>query len=149
MEDEVFHDENSASSGFDFLLGALKKIDGVNVDLALNRFSGITEIYIDTVRYTVKKLKSNCEIMSGFLADGNIKSFEISVHTLKSSLAQAGIIELSKTAAKFETSARNEDFDFCQKEFPAFKEKLIKLYEEMTAVFLAAESLAGKDSGVK
>ena len=139
QQDGLLNESQPACSD-EVVLEALKKIEDVDVDYALARFSGVAEIYVEIVEYVVKKLKPDCEKLTVFLADGNMKSFEISVHTLKSSLAQAGIMELSKTAAKFETSARNKDFDFCHKEFPVFKEKLIKLYEEISPVFPNAQS---------
>jgi len=43
-------------------------------------------------------------------------------------------MSLSETALRLETAAKSNDFDFCVQRFPVFRNKLLKLNNDLTAV---------------
>jgi len=42
---------------------------------------------------------------------------------------------LSEAALRLETSAKDNDFAFCVERFPALRNKLVKLHEELSVIF--------------
>jgi len=124
--------DDETVSGF---MSALEKIDEINSGIGLNRFSGMENMYSETLEAFTKDMLSNCIAMSDSLAYGDTQSFAISVHAMKSALSTIGAMNLSETAAKLEAAARNKDIEYCMTRFPAFMEKLLSLYERLSAVF--------------
>jgi len=58
---------------------------------------------------------------------------------MKSMLAIIGAQSLSAKALELETASQNSDIDFCTRQFPQFKEKLLTLHKNLSLVFLATE----------
>ena len=137
-------DMNNVTSGF---LDIVKKIDGINTEIALSRVSGMENMYYDTLSLFHKKLRNECTIMSGFIEAGDVKSFSIAVHSMKSQLSTIGAMELSKTAQALEAAAKNNESDYCTANFPDFNEKLLNLHKQISGIFPAETS--GNKAGTK
>jgi signal transduction histidine kinase/CheY-like chemotaxis protein/HPt (histidine-containing phosphotransfer) domain-containing protein/HAMP domain-containing protein len=129
------HDGETVS---DFML-ALEKIDEINTEIGLNHFSGMENMYNETLEAFTKDMPSNCTAMSDSQAYGNMQNFAISVHAMKSALSTIGAMNLSEAAAKLETAAKNKDIEYCMTQFPAFKEKLLSLHEQLSSIYLFPE----------
>jgi hypothetical protein len=57
-------------------------------------------------------------------------------------------MSLSETALRLETAAKGNDFDFCVQRFPVFRNKLLKLHNDLSAVLQEdAETEKKKMSG--
>jgi signal transduction histidine kinase/response regulator RpfG family c-di-GMP phosphodiesterase/HAMP domain-containing protein len=126
---------------------ALEKIDEINTEIGLNRVSGMENMYSETLEAFTKEMLSNCTAMSDSLSYGDMQSFAIAVHAMKSALSTIGAMNLSETAAKLETAARNKDTEYCMARFPAFKEKLLSLHEKLSAVFPEKKTESRKENG--
>jgi signal transduction histidine kinase/FixJ family two-component response regulator len=128
-EPEKAEEENSE------FLQALMKIDDINVEVGLSRVSGMENMYKETLDLFNQKLIPECDNMYNMINYGDINGFSISVHAMKSALSTIGAMSLSETALRLETSAKENDFGFCVDRFPAFRNKLVKLHEELSVVF--------------
>ena len=131
-------------SGF---LHDLGEIDEINTEIGLSRFSGIEDMYQDTTQMFHKKIKPECEKMSSHLDNKDLKNFSVLIHAMKTSLSTIGAIRLSEAALKLETASKKEDNDFCRKNFPPLKEKLLSLYEQLSAIFPETKAESKKELG--
>jgi HPt (histidine-containing phosphotransfer) domain-containing protein len=102
-------------------------------------------MYRETLELFDKKLVRECDAMSAKIHNGDIKSFSITVHAMKSALSTIGAMALSETAAKLETASKDNDIEYCAERFPAFKDKLLNLHEELSAIFQDGGAAAGKE----
>ncbi|MDR0487759.1 MAG: response regulator, partial [Treponema sp.] len=132
------------SGGF---LDALNKVGGINTEIGLSRVSGIEKMYRETLELFNKKLVRECDSMSADIHNGNIKNFSISVHAMKSALSTIGAMGLSETASKLETASKDNDIEYCTERFPAFKDNLLSLHEELSGVFPGDEASVEKAAG--
>jgi len=126
----------------------IRKIDEINTDIGIRRFSGMKDILYNTLKMFYKNIPSECRNMTSFLETKDLNSFIISVHTMKSSLATIGVMRLSETAFELETASKNGDYDYCMEQFPELKEKLLALHEKLSVVF-PNEEILKKESGDK
>jgi len=129
------------------LMRALEKVDEINTEIGLSRVSGIENMYSETLEAFTKDILSNCTAMSASLAYGDMQSFSISVHAVKSVLSTIGAMNLSEAAAKLETAAKNKDIEYCMTRFPAFKEKLLSLHEQLSTIFREKKNEFKKKGG--
>ncbi|MCL2009472.1 MAG: ATP-binding protein, partial [Synergistaceae bacterium] len=121
-------------------LDAVKKIGAINTEIGLSRVSGMRDIYHDILELFHKKLPGEWEAMSAFMNAPDMKGFSIAVHSMKSQLAAIGAMALSGTAQKLETASKDDAMDYCAAHFPAFKENLIALHTQLSAVFPVKEA---------
>jgi HPt (histidine-containing phosphotransfer) domain-containing protein len=124
---------------------ALEKIDEINTEIGLNRFSGMENMYNETLEAFTKDMLSNCIGISDSLAYGDTQSFAIAVHAMKSALSTIGAMNLSEAAAKLETAAKNKEIEYCMTRFPAFMEKFLSLHEQLSSIY--SYSFPGKKIG--
>jgi CheY-like chemotaxis protein len=125
---------NDGETDSDFL-SALSEIDEINVEIGLSRVSGMENMYRETLELFNQKIIAECDDMYSKIRHGDVSSFSISVHAMKSALSTIGAMSLSETALRLETAAKDNDFEFCVQKFPAFREKLVNLHKELSAVF--------------
>jgi CheY-like chemotaxis protein len=130
------------SGGF---LDALNKAGEINTEIGLSRVSGMEKMYRETLELFNKKLVTECDAMSAKIHNGDIKNFSISVHAMKSALSTIGAMSLSETASKLETASKNNDVEYCTERFPSFKDKLLNLHEELSAIFTGDGVVAEKE----
>jgi len=71
---------------------------------------------------------------NGVYKEGDIQSYIISVHGMKSALANVGEAELSAAAAKLEQEGRNRDAALMESETPEFLEKLRTIVGKLKAL---------------
>jgi signal transduction histidine kinase/response regulator RpfG family c-di-GMP phosphodiesterase len=125
------YNENDANSEF---ISALNKIGEINIEIGLEQVSGMENMYQETLVNFNKKLVNDCANMYNKLNYGDINEFEISIHSMKSALATIGAVNLAETALKLETAAKNKDINFCAQKFPAFRNQLLKLNKDLSAI---------------
>ena len=133
--------EEEESSEF---LQAMTKIDDINVEVGLSRVSGMENMYKETLELFNQKLIPECDNMYNMINYGDINGFSISVHAMKSALSTIGAMSLSESAFRLETAAKENDFGFCVERFPSFRNKLVKLHEELSVVFPNSEEKKGR-----
>jgi signal transduction histidine kinase/DNA-binding NarL/FixJ family response regulator/HPt (histidine-containing phosphotransfer) domain-containing protein len=131
-------------------LSELYKIDEIDVEIGLKRVSGMENMYRETVELFNQKLVPDCIGMYDKINFGDISGFAIAVHAMKSALSTIGAMSLAETALKLETAAKGNDFEFCVQRFPVFRNKLLKLNKDLTAIFQEqAETKKKKMTGDK
>ncbi|WP_461246079.1 hybrid sensor histidine kinase/response regulator [Treponema sp. R6D11] len=143
-KEETQKDKEKTNSEF---ISALNKINDINAEIGLSRVSGIENMYKETLELFSKKIAPDCNSMSDKLNNRDIKGFSILVHSMKSGLSTIGAMNLSDTALRLETASKNDDLEFCTQRFPAFKEKLLNLNEQLSAVFPKKVEEAKKKNG--
>ena len=122
--------QETPHSDFQLPLSILKTIDGLNVDSALDAMSGLQDVYLDTVKLTVKLLPERIDKMDQFI-DSDIKSFTLEVHGLKSVLKNIGATDLGNKASWLERAALENDQPFCIEYYPSFRTALVELEERL------------------
>ena len=88
------------------------------------------EIFARDIVKSIAVLEETCKNPESF-EDEDIKTYTISVHGLKSSLAYMGESALSQTAAKLEQAGRNKDAAEISAETPRFLSELRALVEKL------------------
>lgn len=142
LEKEWSDDSESRESG-DSITERLKSIEFLDVDSALEAVGGLREIYEQSVSVTVRLLPETVKKMDAYLAEGDIGKFAIEVHGMKSVLRNIGANTLGSMAAWLENAAKTSEVNYCNENYPHFKELLLKFEEA------AREVLAGDRDKVK
>jgi signal transduction histidine kinase/response regulator RpfG family c-di-GMP phosphodiesterase len=128
------NNEEDEDTSNDFI-SKLSEIDEINVETGLRRVSGMENMYRETVELFNRKIVPECDEMNNKMKHGDLSGFSISVHAMKSALSTIGAMSLSDTALRLETASKDNDIEFCVQRFPVFRNKLLKLHEELSAVF--------------
>ncbi|MCL2690303.1 MAG: ATP-binding protein [Chitinispirillia bacterium] len=111
-------------------LALLKRVDGLNVNGALDAMSGLEDVYIDTVKLTVRLLPERLDKMDNYIVS-DMKSFTVEVHGLKSVLKNIGAAALGNSAAMLERAALEDNTLYCSEYYPPFKTGLIALKDAL------------------
>jgi len=82
--------------------------------------------------------------MDTYLEEDKISDFRIEVHGIKSVMKNIGAASLGNVAAKLESSAIENNKEFCDENYPLFKTALLKLMEQLNSV-LSEDSQGEKD----
>ena len=138
MKEEVSN--NNADIDKEDFLEKIFGIGEINVETGLRYASGMQDIYYESLQIFFEKVLDECENMSAFLENGDIKSFGIAVHAMKSMLATIGATGLSERALKLEMAAKEGNGDFCQLDYPDLEEELHFLADDLAEIFPAKES---------
>ena len=126
----------------DNFLAEVGKTGEINIEIGLSRLSGSKKMYRNTLEIFYKKLDSECDNMTRSLEAKDIKNFMISVHAMKSMLTIIGATALSQTALELEAASKGWDIDHCTQQFPEFKDKLLTLHKNLSAVFSVSQEKA-------
>jgi CheY-like chemotaxis protein len=115
-------------------LSTLKTISALNVDSALEAMSGLQDVYLDTVKLTVRLLPERVDKMDRFIGN-DMKSFTVEVHGLKSVLKNIGATALGNQASALERAAMENDQPYCDENYPPFRDALAELTEQLGVAF--------------
>jgi len=126
---------------------AVKKIEEINAEVGLSRFSCMNDMYRSTLDMFYRKVITECNNMTIFLEAKDLESFTIAIHAMKSSLATIGAMRLSETAFELETASKNDDFDHCAQKFPEFNASLLSLHEKLSVLFPVSQTAREKKPG--
>jgi CheY-like chemotaxis protein len=137
--------ENSAEACDPVAL--LKRIDGLNVESALDAMSGLADVYIDTVKLTLRLLPERLDKMDKFIGS-DMKSFTVEVHGLKSVLKNIGAAALGNSAGLLENAALENNTPYCNEFYPPFKAGLISLKDSLNGA-LQLETTGKKETADK
>jgi CheY-like chemotaxis protein len=113
-------------------ISPLKNIVGLDVDSALEAMSGFSDVYVDTVRLTARRLPETVNKMDKLISAGNIKDFTIEVHGLKSVLRNIGAAELGDSASLLERAGIENNAAYCEESYPHFKAGLLELEKRIS-----------------
>jgi len=110
-------------------------IEGLSCKIGLERVSGQIEIYKDTLKLFAKETQKCTGALNEFLSANDLYNFTIYAHSMKSSLANVGAMELSAKAHELESAASNGNVDFCAMRLGPFLEALNELSEKIKEAF--------------
>jgi len=121
-------------STINFQLSTLKAIPGLDVDSALEAMSGLEDVYLDTVKLTIRLLPDRIDKMDQFIVS-DMKSFTVEVHGLKSVLKNIGATAPGNLAGLLERAAIENDQPYCDENYPPFRTALVELMESLNTAF--------------
>ncbi|MCL2048331.1 MAG: hypothetical protein FWG87_06345 [Defluviitaleaceae bacterium] len=109
-------------------LTLLKRIPALDVESALDAMSGFEDIYIDTVKLTMRLLPERVKKMDTFITI-DIEAFTVEVHGLKSVLRNIGAGALGNTASQLENAGIDKNTEYLNEHYPPFRVELLALNE--------------------
>jgi HPt (histidine-containing phosphotransfer) domain-containing protein len=112
----------------------LRNIEGLDVDTALSAMNGMLDVFIDTIKLTMRLMPKSIEKMDTLLSEERLAEFTIEVHGMKSVMRNIGASIIGNDAAQLEHSASEEDKPYCDEYYPAFRASLISLSEQLMNV---------------
>ena len=118
-------------------LEAVRRIKEIELAKALDRVSGICDIYREALFSAVCHMLTECLEAERLLARGDLVQFGIAIHGMKSMLGAIGASAFAKTALAMERAARNADPDFCKSAFPEWKTGVVALRDKLTGLFVS------------
>ena len=113
----------------------IELINGLSVKTGLERVSNKKDNYIRSLKLFINETEKNLNNLNECFSGADMQSFTAEIHSIKSSLANIGAMELSEKAQDLETASDRHDMDFCTINFPLFKDKLCSLNEKLKEVF--------------
>lgn len=105
----------------------LLAIDGLDYDTALGYCAGEEELLEEIVSDIASESEDKLRRMKASLESGDIKAYQIDVHSVKSSMATIGLMSLSERAKKHEFAAKDNDIDFIKSD----AEEFFREYEDV------------------
>ena len=93
------------------------KIDGIDMDAAMNYYSGDEDGFVDLLELYCMDGKRKTELLRG-LVKTDILRYQIEVHGLKSASANIGAVKVSDMARSHENAAAQGDIEFITGQFP-------------------------------
>jgi len=129
------------------VLSRLKEIPGLDVEPALEAMNGMEDVYLDTVKLTVRLLPERIEKMDRFI-ESDLKSFAVEVHGLKSVLKNIGSSSLGSMAAGLERAALDQDTEYCNGNYPPFRSGLTELESDLNTAMKSGSKTEDKKPGV-
>jgi len=118
-------------------VGEKINIEGINPDVAIERFSGDKDIYFKILSDVTEKGRNQIERLQKCYDERNYKDYTIEVHALKSVCASIGADKLSADAFEQEKAGKSEDFDFIDDNAPKLLEDYSALLDRISDYFKA------------
>ena len=104
---------------------------GLNVDAALVYTCNDEDFYMELLTDYAESAADKCHDLSSYLENGDIKNYEILVHSLKSASKTVGADGVSEQARALEEASRNKDMSFVNEHHGAFVESFTSLAEKI------------------
>jgi HPt (histidine-containing phosphotransfer) domain-containing protein len=142
LPEAVAAEETDAEEVKDFWRN-IEQIDDLSVRAGLNNVSGQRDVYEKSLRLTIKEIERCNRQLSDFLSSADMHKFSIELHSIKSSLANIGAMELSAQARDLETAAVKQDAGYCASFFPPFLGMLNMFNRKLADAF----ANTGQDAG--
>jgi CheY-like chemotaxis protein/HPt (histidine-containing phosphotransfer) domain-containing protein len=117
-------------------LAGMRKNGDIDIELGLKRAMGMEEMYRDSVMFFTNKMLGECKKMSSALEMGDLKSFTIEIHTMKSALSTIGAMRFAEVAQELESSGLSGDLDYCLQHYPPLEKSLFGMYEQLAVLFV-------------
>jgi len=119
------------------------QIEGLSVSQGLDRVDGQRDSYENTLKLMIREIAKCDRNLSEFLAAGDMQSFHIEVHGIKSSLANIGAIKLGNLARELEKASGRNDSAFCAAYIPPLLRGLDDLRLRLEEAFSATSRGGG------
>ena len=113
----------------------LAGVAGISVKVGLERVSGQMEVYENILKSLIGEIEKCTGKLNGFMAENDMHNFAIEAHSMKSSLANVGAMELSAKAYELEIASSRNDSAYCASNLRPFADELHHLGKELSEVF--------------
>lgn len=127
-------------SRYSAVLAAASDIEGLDINLALSRISGMQDILEESIKLLAHALGERLTRMESLLANGEMRGFTIEINGLKGSFANIGATQNSEFATELELAARAGNILLCEQKFAVFKETMTDFAEQLKSIFPKTES---------
>jgi len=132
----------------DVVKAARKQKDSLHSDGGQKEAVGsdLAEIFVRDAKKTITKLEEVYSNKCG--SDDDLLTFVITIHAMKSALANVGEANLSADAATLEQAAREKNINLILSELPSFMEMLHTVIERLEPAAVTTEEDAGNNANV-
>ncbi|MCL1975410.1 MAG: ATP-binding protein [Firmicutes bacterium] len=113
----------------------IEQIEGLSLATGLDRVAGQKNVFEKTLRLIIKEINKSYKNLPEFLSAGDLESFRIEVHGIKSALANIGAMEISALARDLETASDKKDLQYCQNNLLAFLVEIDSLSSKLQKAF--------------
>jgi signal transduction histidine kinase/CheY-like chemotaxis protein len=110
-------------------------VEGLDIQKALKRFGGDEEVLADVLRSYAKNTRILLTDLSKYMESENLSDFAITVHGVKGSSYGICADKAGKLAEALEAASKAGDLTAVQDGYPAFKEILESLLDELDRIF--------------
>jgi len=117
---------------------------GADTDIGISRAGGSQENYLQTLSIFRADAAAKAAEMRGAIKSGNLSSFTLHAHALKSAAANIGALDISEKAKELEAAGKRGDTDFINANADAFLADLGTLTEDINLVIAANKKTAAR-----
>ena len=133
---------NKAPGRYSGTLAKIRQIEGIDVDLGLDRLGGRLEIYESTLGILARRLPETERRLPEFLLEEDLPNFVVEVHGLKGSLNNIGAVHAAQLAEKLESASRHGDAEYCKTHLPELLSVVERLRKSLEEAFLESSNAA-------
>jgi CheY-like chemotaxis protein len=124
------------------VLAELYAVEGLDVAGGLKNVAGNRDSFIKSLRILKDKLPEANERIASSLLKSDMDRARMYLHSMKSSLANVGFINVSKMAAALESAVIDKNADFYDNNIGTFSDSLEKIGKKLSKVFSAQQKAA-------
>ena len=124
--DDISNNDQNNKENKSITIDTARQI-GLNVDSALVYSCGDEDFYLELLTDYAEQASDRCAELTSYLEAGNLKDYEILVHSVKSSSKTIGADDLSELAKSLEAAARDSDADYVRQHHDALVSGLEEL----------------------
>lgn len=124
--DDISNNDQNNKGNKSITIDTARQI-GLNVDSALVYSCGDEDFYLELLTDYAGQASDRCAELTSYLEAGNLKDYEILVHSVKSSSKTIGADDLSELAKSLESAARDSDADYVRQHHNALVSGLEEL----------------------
>jgi len=117
------------------LTNKIEQIEWLFISVGLERVGGHWDMYEDILKLTINEIAKTRKKLSDFLTKGDMRSFSITAHGVKNTLAVIGAVELEEEALALEKASGRNDIKNCALVLPQYLENLEDLQYSLEEVF--------------
>ncbi|MGF7003016.1 PAS domain S-box-containing protein [Lachnospiraceae bacterium PF1-21] len=133
------------------VLQKVRALEGIDLDLGLERVGGVQEVYEKSLSILVRILPDVKKRLLSFLEANDAENFRIAVHGLKGSFNNIGATTAGIQAEELEKASRENRMEFCAKKLPNllilvdyFQDKIASILEAVPGENVIASGDASK-----
>jgi len=127
--------EYAESEEAEKFLAEVGNIEEISLQIGMERVSDQKNVYIDTLKLSIKEMEKCIRNLNNFLAAEDMKNFTIEAHSMKSTLANLGAMELAANSHELEIASAQMDIRFCASNLQSFSDKLFTLSKKIAKAF--------------
>ena len=119
--------------------------NNISLHIGLERVSGQIDVYENLLKTLISEISKCTANLRKFISANDMAGFAIESHSMKSSLANIGAIELSSKAYELETASLQKNTAFCISNIAPFEDKLHDLQKKLEEAFLTQNQNKGSN----